>query len=82
MSSIKVIIAKATNGFTLSHEEEITVIESDSKEKIVDLLYNILTCLDESNDKHAAETIQIRVVHGSHYECKDKDCKICKKRKR
>ena len=46
-----------------------------------DLLYEVCEQLIPADSKYNRERIWIRLVHGRGFECKDKNCEICKETK-
>ena len=66
----------ADNGYILDDGVSTTVYKCDI-DSIRELLYNIVYGLKDTSDRYAKERIEIRIVHGDKYECKDKDCPIC-----
>ncbi len=44
---------------------------------VINMLYEIAEGLGEYGNKHDKMRLEIHIVHGSKYECKDKKCDIC-----
>lgn len=46
-----------------------------------DMLYEIINAFGVNNSRYSKEKINVEIVHGDKYVCKEKNCPICKKQK-
>jgi hypothetical protein len=86
-----IIIEPVTNGAVVTQQdgtknayvfdEEAQDFESKGLKGLVELLYAVLDHMGVYGGKYKTECIEIRIVHGRGYECKDKKCPICKENK-
>jgi hypothetical protein len=51
--------------------------EDDDKEGLRSLLYGLLDEI-ETSSRYDKQRVRIKIEHGDKYECKEKNCKICK----
>jgi len=70
------------NGATVRSDsgEEVFKFDSDNRADLVIMLYTILDII-EPNQKYDKECIEIKLIHGRGYDCKDKNCSVCRKNK-
>ena len=86
-----ITIVPATNGATVTVDQEedgmipintVYKFEGDDAELglsgLVSMLYDIVESIGEPGGKYSRERMDIRLQHGHAYECKAKDCVICK----
>ena len=77
---MKIVIETTSNGSVVKYPENKVSykFEENDLEGIQEMLYDILEEVSLCTSRYDKERIQIKIVHGDKYECKDKNCKICK----
>lgn len=85
---MKIEIQRADNGGTVvvdydDTEPKQTMVyqfDEDSLGGLRDLLWDLAETLDKPRTKRDQYRIDVRVIHGSDYECSEKGCEICSKK--
>ena len=74
----EIIIKIANNGCMLKTFEgnQIYKFDEEHPEDIVNMFYDLRDSLIDSS-KYSKRRIEIKIVHGNKFECKDKECEIC-----
>jgi hypothetical protein len=73
-------IARACNGVILEvpgEMPEVFEFDDQRRRRLMHLLCAVLEILGASGSKWDRERVEVRIVHGRGYECKDKSCEIC-----
>ena len=77
-------IERATNGAVIyyndgddSESPSIYKFDEEDLDGLILLLYDVRDSMS-SPSRYSKRRILVSIVHGDKYECKEKDCKICK----
>lgn len=78
---MKIIIETRSNGCTIKCKDEgidaAFKYDREDAGDIVECLYVVKTLLYGYGGKYDKHRVEIKLVHGSGYICKDKKCTIC-----
>ena len=75
-----IVTIKGHYDFTDGKESKrVYEFDEESKEGLLNLLYEVdrFCMIDEG--KYSKERVDITLIHGEKYECKDKNCELCEK---
>lgn len=78
-----VTIELVSNGAVLTDSEgdkEVFKFQQGDLEGLQELLWTVQQIVQPADGKYNSQRIQINIVHGSGYVCKDKKCPICKEK--
>jgi CO dehydrogenase/acetyl-CoA synthase epsilon subunit len=84
-AEINIVITPTSNGAVVKcgaagvHEVFKFSADEENLDGAVDLFYQLKGLLADHGNRYAKQRLEIRIVHGDKYECKDKDCEICRK---
>lgn len=83
-SALEIIsIYQAVNGFILADNNNIRIFKVDDEDdfddisNLITLHYYIDEVLGYSGTKHDKYRLKHEIQHGTNFECKDPNCKIC-----
>jgi len=74
-------IEPVINGAMVDIDDEGKVVykfDEDNPGELIDMLYYLADCF-YSTGRYDEKRINISLVHGDKYECKDKKCDICER---
>lgn len=76
-----ITIKQISNGCVVkfgSSEQQAYIFGLDNLSGLQEMMYDILEEIEPTNSRYSKQRLQVSIVHGDKYECKDKKCDICR----